>query len=137
MFWQAHDRVVLYACRSSEAEDRQALSIESQIGELRKLAKARGITIAAELTESASAREPGRLVFGKLLRDTTAGKVQGILCWKVDRLARNIVDGGEIIYELQRGRLKEIVTPEATCTSASDSKFLLAMLFGARREIHG
>ncbi len=122
---------VLYARRSTDAEDKQILSLESQFDELRKFAALRGIEIAEELTESASARDPGRPVFGELLRRVKAGKVEGILVWRLDRLARNMVDGGQLIYELAEGRLKEIVTPEATYTNTGDAKFMMTMLFGA------
>jgi DNA invertase Pin-like site-specific DNA recombinase len=43
---------VIYARRSSEAEERQALSIESQLDELRKFAALHGIEVAEELTEA-------------------------------------------------------------------------------------
>lgn len=128
---QPHIRYFLYARRSSDSEDKQILSIESQLTVLRAIAMVQKIEIAQEFTESASARDPGRPVFGELMKLLKAGKVQGILVWKLDRLARNMVDGGEIIYELTLGRLKEIITPEATYTNAGDSKFMLAMLFGA------
>jgi len=121
----------IYARRSSDSEDKQALSISSQIEELRKLAVERGIEIESAYQEDASAREPGRPVFGELIKRIEAGEVSGILCWRLDRLARNMVDGGEIIYLLSKGRLKEIVTPEATYTGTPDSKFMLALLFGA------
>jgi DNA invertase Pin-like site-specific DNA recombinase len=122
---------IIYARRSSDSDDKQALSISSQIDELRKLAVERGIEIDSAYQEEASAREPGRPVFGELMKRVEAGEVSGILCWRLDRLARNMVDGGEIIYLLSKGRLKEIVTPEATYTGTPDSKFMLAMLFGA------
>lgn len=121
----------IYARRSSDREDHQVLSIESQLEVLRELGARKGIEITEELTESASAREPGRPVFSELMRQVKAGKVAGILVWRLDRLARNMVDGGEIIYELTEGRLKQLITPEATYTGTPDSKFMLAMLFGA------
>ncbi len=121
----------IYARRSSDTEDRQILSIESQLTELRRLAAERGISVTQKFTESVSAREPGRPVFKEVIKAIRAGEVDGIRCWRLDRLARNMVDGGEIIYELSEGRLKEIVTPEATYTNTGDAKFMLAMLFGA------
>jgi site-specific DNA recombinase len=41
------------------------------------------------------------------------------------------VDGGQLIYLLGDGKLKELVTPEGTYTGAGDSKFMLSVLFGA------
>lgn len=104
----------IYAGRSSDPDYKQALSIPLQIEELRKLAVQRGIAIAAEYREEASAREPGRPVFGELMRRVEAGEVTAILCWRRDRLARNIVDGVQLVHDLAEGPLDR--HPEATYT---------------------
>jgi site-specific DNA recombinase len=122
--------VVSYSRRSSDRDDLQTLSIEAQLDELRKLAATRGINLAEEFTESSSAREPGRPVFNEVMKQVRAGKIKGVLVWRLDRLARNMVDGGAIIYELSEGRLQEIVTPDETYTNTGDAKFVLAMQFG-------
>lgn len=70
-------------------------------------------------------------MFSKLLADIERGRVQRILAWKLDRLARNPLDGGALIHALGKGKLKEIVTPEGTYTGTGDSKFMLAIQFGA------
>jgi uncharacterized protein (DUF302 family) len=41
-------------------EERQALSIEAQIEEVREYARKEGLTILAEFTDSQTAKEPGR-----------------------------------------------------------------------------
>lgn len=122
---------VIYARKSSESEDRQVLSIPAQLRELSEVAQRRGISIAEEFTESCSAREPGRPVFGRLMREVEAGRIRGIVCWKLDRLARNPVDGGALIYQLGKGQLKELVTPEGAFEGTGDAKFMLAVHFGA------
>lgn len=122
---------VLYARKSTESEDKQMLSIPAQLTELRRFAARLELRIEAELTESYSAREPGRPVFSKLLKDVAGGRVQGILCWKLDRLARNPIDGGALTHYLGKGLLREIVTPEGSYTGSGDSKFMLSVLFGA------
>ncbi len=38
------------------------------------------------------------------------GEAQGVLCWKLDRLARNPIDGGQISWFLQRGTIGHIQT---------------------------
>lgn len=122
---------LIYARRSSDREDHQILSIEQQVETLQRLAAERGVEIAEVMTESASAKDPGRPIFTDLIKKIRNGKVAGLLVWRLDRLARNMVDGGEIIYELSQGRLQEIITPDATYTGTGDAKFMLAMLFGA------
>ncbi|MEO5927699.1 MAG: recombinase family protein [Patescibacteria group bacterium] len=109
----------------------QTLSIPAQLRELAEFAERAGLAVTEELTESRSARDPGRPVFGHLLADIQRGKIERILAWKLDRLARNPVDGGALIHALGKGRLKEIVTPEGTYTGTGDSKFMLAIQFGA------
>lgn len=124
-------RYILYARRSSDREDLQALSIDQQLEELHLLAAKRNLEIVEEMTESASAKDPGRPIFNELIKQLQKGKAQGILVWKLDRLARNMADAGEVIILLSNGILREIVTPDATYTNTGDSKFMLAMSFGA------
>ena len=100
----------LYARKSSEAEDRQAASIEAQIDELKKIAKEQKLTIVEVLEESQSAKKPGRKVFNSMLERIYQGEANGILCWKLDRLARNPVDGGNISWAIQQGTIQQIVT---------------------------
>ena len=64
------------------------------------------------LTEKKSAKEPGRPVFNEMIKMIQAGKADAILCWKIDRLARNPVDGGQIQWMLQTGMIKCIRTFE-------------------------
>ena len=50
----------IYSRKSSEAEDRQILSIDSQVSELKRFASLKGIKILEVLTEAKSAKAPGR-----------------------------------------------------------------------------
>lgn len=100
----------LYARKSSEAEDRQAASIDAQKDELLKIAKEQGLVIVDILEESQSAKKPGRPVFNKMLERIYKSEANGIVCWKLDRLARNPVDGGQISWMLQQSVIAQIVT---------------------------
>ena len=121
---------IIYARKSSESEERQALSISAQVDELRELASRRNIQVERVLEESYSAKKPGRPIWGRIMKDVRAGRLQGILCWKLDRLARNPVDGGAVMWELGTGKLAEIVTPGRTFTGTSDDKLLMSIEFG-------
>ena len=103
-------RYFLYARKSSESEDRQMASIDSQIAELQKIADEMGLDVADRFSESRSAKGPGRPVFNQMVQRIQAGEASGILCWKLNRLARNPIDGGQISWMLQQGVLKQIQT---------------------------
>jgi len=122
-------RYFLYARKSSESEDKQVASIPSQIGELQKLAKENNLKIAAILTEEKSAKAPGRPVFNQMLQDIHAGAADGILCWKLDRLARNPVDGGNITWMLQQGVLRHIQTFQRSY-NPTDNVIMMSVEFG-------
>lgn len=100
----------LYARKSSEGEDRQVASIPSQIEELKRLAQQQNLSILKIMTEEKSAKAPGRPVFSHMMEEIHAGKAQGVICWKLDRLARNPIDGGTISWMLQQSIIKHIAT---------------------------
>lgn len=100
----------LYARKSSEAEDRQAASIDAQKDELLKIAEDQGLDVIGIFEESQSAKKPGRKIFNSMLERIYKGEANGILCWKLDRLARNPVDGGQISWMLQQSAISQIVT---------------------------
>jgi DNA invertase Pin-like site-specific DNA recombinase len=100
----------LYVRKSTDVEDKQVLSIDAQLAELRAIAKRDGLEIATEFIEKRSAKKPGRPVFGDMMARIQRGEAQGIICWKIDRLARNPVDGGQIQWLLQEGVIRHIQT---------------------------
>lgn len=125
---------VLYARKSSESEDRQVLSIDSQIQELRAAAARRGLVISSVFTESRSAKAPGRPVFSSLMEQIAREKPVGILCWKLDRLARNPIDGGALIWAMDQGTIREIVTPGRTFENRGDDKLWMQLEFGMAKK---
>ena len=63
------------------SEERQVLSIESQISELKEFAAKEKLEIVASLSEAKTAKEPGRTVFGEMLDRIEKGEAHGILAW--------------------------------------------------------
>ncbi len=57
------NKYFLYARKSSETEDRQILSIEQQLIEVREFAKKEKLSIINELTESMPVKKSGRPAF--------------------------------------------------------------------------
>ena len=79
--------------------------------------------------EKQSAKVPGRPLFNKMMKEieTFGGN---ILAWNPDRLARNSVDGGKVIYLLDTGKLASIKFPTFWCDNTGQGKFMLNMAFG-------
>jgi len=64
-----------------------------------------------------------------MIKKIEQGRAGGILCWKLDRLARNPIDGGKIIWLLQRGVLKCIQTFDRSYYP-EDNVLLMSVEFG-------
>lgn len=124
------EKYILYARKSTDVEDKQVLSIEAQLVELRAYAKQEGLQIIDELIEKQSAKVPGQSVFGGMLKRIENGEASGILAWHPDRLARNSIDGGQIVYLLDQTHLTSLKFPTFWFDNTSQGKFMLSIAFG-------
>lgn len=122
-------KYILYCRKSTESEDRQVLSLDSQEKELMDIAVKNNLNVVNVFKESRSAKTAGRPIFNEVIQLIQSGKADAILCWKLDRLARNFLDGGLIMDMLQRGVIKEIRTYESTHLP-NETAFIMAMQFG-------
>ncbi len=121
----------VYARKSSEAEDKQALSIESQLDEAEKISKVHGIAISENLIipESHSAKNPyKRPGFEKMLKEIEGGIIQGIISWHPNRLSRNAIDAARLVDLIDREKLKEIVTHQQVFRNTPSDKFFFALM---------
>jgi len=120
----------IYCRKSSEDEERQILSIEAQFTELREFAKQNNLFVVKEYYESKTAKEPGREVFNFMLSEIEKGVASGILAWNPDRLARNSIDGGRIIYLVDTGKITSLKFPTFWFEPTPQGKFMLSVAFG-------
>ncbi|MFH1889552.1 MAG: recombinase family protein [Nanoarchaeota archaeon] len=120
----------LYARKSTDVEDKQVRSIEDQISELRVFAKQENLEIVDTFIEKQSAKIPGRPIFNEMLKRIERGEANGILAWHPDRLARNSIDGGRIIYLIDCERIAALKFPQFWFEPTSQGKFMLSIAFG-------
>lgn len=128
-------RYCLYARKSTESEERQILSIDSQIKEMLQLAEREGLDIAEIRRESHSAKSTGeRPVYNELIVDIRDGKFGGIMTWAPDRLSRNAGDLGALVDLMDQGKLHEIRTYGQRFGNNPNEKFLL-MILGSQAKL--
>lgn len=119
----------LYARKSSESDERQAMSIDSQLAEMRALAETEGLNVVAEKHESHSAKDAGkRPIYNELLKGLKNDEYNAILTWAPDRLSRNAGDLGAVVDLMDQGKLLHIRTYSQTFTNNPNEKFLLMIL---------
>ncbi len=120
----------LYARKSTEDDDRQVMSIEAQLFELREFARKKNLEILEEFQESKSAKTPGREIFGEMITKIESGGDFGILAWHPDRLARNSMDGGRIIYAVDQKKIVSLRFPTFWFEPTPQGLFMLQAAFG-------
>ena len=119
----------LYARKSSESDERQTMSIDSQVKEMGVLAQKEDLNVTEVRSESYSAKASGeRPVFSGVIEDIRQGKFNAILTWAPDRLSRNAGDLGALIDLMDGGKLKRIKTYSQVFSNTPNEKFLLMIL---------
>ncbi|HNP23441.1 MAG TPA: recombinase family protein [Panacibacter sp.] len=105
-------RYFIYARKSSEGADRQILSIDGQLKELRRVAQRDNLTIVGQFTESKSAHLPNnRPAFNDMMKRIQQSQANGILVWHINRISRNPKESGMVQQLLQDGIILSIITP--------------------------
>ena len=120
----------LYARKSTEDDDKQVMSIEAQLFELRELARKENLQILEEFTESKSAKTPGRIEFNEMMSKIESMDGVGILAWHPDRLARNSIDGGRVIYAVDTLKIVSLRFPTFWFEPTPQGLFMLQVAFG-------
>jgi len=122
---------IRYSRKSSEAKERQALSIPDQNKECDELEQRYVLNVKYKLQEEKSAYKPNnRPKYKEMVELITSGKANAILTWKPDRICRNPLEGGQILQLLQDGILKEIRTPLGDVYTPESDHLILQIHFG-------
>ncbi len=124
-----------YFRKSSEAEDKQVLSILSQKDEAERIINFYKLPNFAEVFEESKSakKEYLRPQFTKMIEMIESGKIDSIVCWKLDRLARNMTEGGRIIDLISSGVIKAIITHDKVYYPW-DNVLLMAVEFGQGKQ---
>ncbi|MEK7188362.1 MAG: recombinase family protein, partial [Patescibacteria group bacterium] len=122
-------KYIIYCRKSQEDKGRQILSIPAQIAELKEFAKRENLEIVEIIEEEKTAKVPGREMFNEMVKKIEKGVAQGIIAWHPDRLARNTIDGGKIIYLIDDKKLLDLKFPQFWFEATPQGKFMLGMAF--------
>ena len=123
-------KYIAYCRKSTDEKDKQVLSIDQQIAELKEFGLREHLEVIDFVTEAKTAKIPGREKFAEVLQKIEKGEAQGIVAWHPDRLARNSIDGGKVIYLIDTGKILDLKFPSFWFDSTPQGKFMLNIAFG-------
>jgi len=121
-------KYAIYARSNQEVIDSQSTSISRQVRSLQELARKQELEVIGVYTEFGSANATVRPQFNKVLDHVEAGKVNGIICFGWDRLARNFINASKV-GQLMESKGLEVITPHQTFRKGLD--FIVSFMFPA------
>ena len=102
----------IYARFSSSGQREE--SIEGQLRDCNAYAKRNGLTVVAEYADKAiSGRTDKRPDFQRMLKDSEKGAFQLLICWKMDRFARNRYDSAIYKAKLKKAGVRVVYAMES------------------------
>ena len=100
-----------YARKSDDDKSVTEKSIGDQLSDLKLIIERDNLSVVKTWKESSSAKTPGKRPFyDEMVKLIEEGKINAIICWHINRLARNMKEGGEIAQLLIDGKIQEIRT---------------------------
>ena len=127
-------RYFIYCRKSSDREDKQALSNEAQRRKMTQMAERLGLRVVHIFIERKSAYKTGRPQFNEMVRRLERGDADAVLTYHLTRLARNSFDGGRLIYFMDEGVVREIRTEDSTYSNLADDKFMMQIHFAMAKK---
>lgn len=127
-------RVVVYCRKSAKPknskerqEENKILSLDSQENELTAFAKSKGFEVVKLFKENESAYVRGRPLFNEMMELFSRKEADYILVWNLTRIARNPVDGAQVIHYMDLKHLQGVITPNREYRDSADDKFFLGL----------
>ena len=121
----------IYIRKSTDEEDRQVLSLEAQLTELKEFAEREHLEIVETFIEKKTAKVPGREVFNNLLDKIEAGLPHqfGILAWHTDKLSINFIFAQ---YTIRRFAVRQNGSAPISFSETDRSPLLCSLINFAR-----
>ncbi len=117
----------LYTRKSTEEEEKQVLSLDTQLDKAREIFP--HLDIIELPPESASAFKPGnRPIFDNMLERIDAGEAHGIVAWHPDRCSRNEIEAAAITYRLRTGKILDLKFCSYTFDNSPEGIMMLQMV---------
>ena len=118
-------RVIIYARVSTDEQTH-----DSQLRELREYCARRGWTKVEEIADTISGAKTSRQGLDRLMNAVRRGKVDAVLCYKLDRLGRSLSHLVQLVDEFRANKVALIVPSQGIDTSDTNpcAKFQLDIL---------
>jgi DNA invertase Pin-like site-specific DNA recombinase len=96
-------------------------SVAAQRGELRELCKRRGWSNLTEYTDVISGAKFTRIGLDQMMNEIRRGRVDVVLCYKLDRLGRSLASVAQLIGEMISNKVSLVIPGQGIDTSSDNS----------------
>lgn len=125
----SHDKVGIYCRVSTQDQAREGFSLEEQEERLRALCTYKGYDIVDVYVDAGiSGKNTNRPEYQRLMNDIKIGKINRIVCLKLDRLTRSIIDLENLVRYLEENNCSLEAAYEEINTSNANGRFFVRML---------
>lgn len=117
----------LYTRKSSEEQEKQALSLDTQLEKAKEIFPHLDLIILPP--ESASAYTPNnRPIFDDMIKRIDEGEAHGIVAWHPDRLSRNEIDAAAITYRVGKSKILDLKFGSYTFDNSPEGMMMLQIV---------
>jgi DNA invertase Pin-like site-specific DNA recombinase len=120
-------KIVALYCRVSTLDQEKGL--KSQENSLQDYCSNHGLTNLVWYRDKVTGSTTDRPAFNKLQKDIFNGKVDTVVCWKLDRLSRSLKDGINILTNWLEKGVRVIATAQQLDFSGAVGQLIASVLF--------